>query len=109
MEPMKPMKPMEPMKPMAPMKPMIASDSSWWPRGLDGPSSTGEQDGLRYAFFPDQKRLAVARGEKVELYDTGTRQINGISQASGSKAGDVRFTDQAGEVELASLKRVDAD
>lgn len=47
---------MEPMKPMAPMKPMgpMQTDEGWWPEGLSNPSSSGGQNGMKYAFFPDQ-------------------------------------------------------
>ena len=104
---MEPMKPLAPVKPMASMKPMSAADSSWWPSGLSQPSSSGAQDGMRYAFFPEQRRLAVEWDGKVELYDTGTHQISGVLQSSTQAAGHARFTDQTGEVDIASLKRVE--
>ena len=94
------------MEPMKPMKPMDGPDSGWWPKGLSGPSSSGSQNGVRYAFFPDQQRLAVEQGGKVKQYDTGDHRISGASQAQGSHGGDLRFTSQSGDVELASLKDV---
>ncbi|MDB5930386.1 MAG: hypothetical protein JWR60_2093 [Polaromonas sp.] len=103
---MEPMKPMEPMAPMKPMKPMAAPDESWWPSGLSKPSSSGAQNGVRYAFFPDQHRLAVEQDGQVTQYDTGRRQITGASQAQGSGAGALRFATQDGDIELASLKQV---
>lgn len=103
---MEPMKPMKPMAPMKPMKTMDASDSSWWPPELSKPSSSGEQNGVRYAVFPDQRRLVVEQGGKVAQYDTGEHRISGVSQAQGAKGGAPRFTSQSGEVELASLKKV---
>ena len=101
MEPMKPMKPMEPMKPM---KPMDGPDSGWWPKGLSSPSSSGSQNGVRYAFFPGQQRLAVEQDGKVRQYDTGDHRISGVSQSQGSHGGDLRFASQNGDVDLASLK-----
>ena len=47
------MKPMEPMKPMKPMAPM----EKWWPADLGDPSTSGAQNDMRYAFFPDERRL----------------------------------------------------
>ena len=98
---------MEPMKRMTPMKPIEAPDSSWWPKGLSKPSSSGSQNGVRYAFFPDQRRLAVEQGGKVSQYDTGEHRISGVSQAQGSNnGGALRFSSQSGDVDLASLKEV---
>jgi hypothetical protein len=100
---MKPMKPIEPMKPMAPMEPMRTPAANWWPNGLDHPASSGEQDGLRYAFFPRQRRLAIERTGKVEVYDTGDHAISGVSQQQDGRATSPRFTSQHGEVDLSTL------
>ncbi|MCW6511588.1 hypothetical protein [Lichenifustis flavocetrariae] len=104
MEPMKPMKPMEPMKPMQPMQPM-AKTSPWWPRDLGEPSSTGGQNDLSYAFFPDKHRLLVRENGTTTTYDTGDHQISGVSQQqSGSRS--LSFTSQNGTVNLDELKRL---
>ncbi|WP_426148314.1 hypothetical protein [Polaromonas sp. DSR2-3-2] len=97
---------MQPMKPMVPMKPMAGLDSSWWPKGLSSPSSSGSQNGVRYAFFPDQRRLAVEQDGNLKQYDTGEHRISGVSQAQGSQGGDLRFSSQSGDVDLAALKEV---
>jgi hypothetical protein len=68
---MQPMKPLEPMKPMKPLEPM----ESWWPAALGEPSSTGSQNGLRYAFFLDAHRLLIDRGGTVTAYDSGQHRI----------------------------------
>ena len=94
------------MEPMKPMKPMKMSDSSWWPQELSKPSSSGEQNGVRYAIFPDQRRLVIEQGGKLSQYDTGEHRISGVSQALGAKGDALRFTSQSGDVELASLKKV---
>ena len=106
MEPMKPMEPMKGMKPMAPMTPMSAADDSWYPQGLSNPSSSGGQNGLDYAFFPDQRRLAIRQGGAVTTYDTGDHQISGVSQQQSAHAGTPSFTSQTGTVDLASLQQV---
>lgn len=99
MEPMKPMKPMEPMKPMRPLH----GNEKWWPEELGEPSSSGGQNDLRYAFFPDSKRLAVEQRGSVTLYDTGEHAITGVSQSSGGAPG---FTDAKGTVSLDDLRKV---
>jgi hypothetical protein len=107
MAPMQGMAPMKPMEPMKPMKPMAPPDSSWWPQGLSNPGSSGGQNGLRYAFFPDQRRLAVEQNGKVTQYDTGDHQISGVSQQQGGGGnGTPRFSSQQGDLDLASLKQI---
>ena len=62
---------------------------------------------MRYAFFPDQHRLAVEQNGKVTQYDTGDHQISGVSQQqSGGNGGTPSFTSQNGTVDLSSLKQV---
>jgi hypothetical protein len=93
------------MKPMEPMKPMDFGPS-WWPDDLGEPSTSGAQDGARYAFFPRRRRLLVERDGKLTTYDTGEHQISGVSQGS-SHPGSPVFSSQSGEVKLGELKRVD--
>ena len=93
------------MKPMEPMKPMDFG-LSWWPDDLGEPSTSGAQDGARYAFFPRRRRLLVERDGKLTTYDTGEHQISGVSQGS-SHPGSPVFSSQSGEVKLGELKRVD--
>lgn len=79
---------------------------AWWPDGLGQPSSSGAQNGVRYAAFPEARRLAVEQDGKVTLYDTSDHRISGVSQSqSGSGPGSLRFTSQKGEIDLASLTR----
>lgn len=94
---------MEPMKPMDPMKPM--SGGGWWPKDLGSPSSSGGQNDLRYAFFPNKRRLLIDRAGKVSTYDTGDLQIGGVQQGGGG--GDPTFSSQKGPVDLSSLKKLD--
>ena len=97
---------MKPMEPMQPMKPMDGPDSSWWPKGLSNPSSSGSQNGVRYAFFAGQHRLAVEQDGKVKQYHTDDHHISGVRQAQGSQGDSVCFTSQNGDVDLKSLKEV---
>jgi hypothetical protein len=104
-EPMKPMKPMAPMKPMEPMKPMDGG-KPWWPDDLGSPATSGAQNGMKYAFFPDKHRLLIERDGQVSTYDSGDHRIGGVSQADGASK-SLTFTAQDGEVDLGSLKKLD--
>jgi hypothetical protein len=99
MEPMKPMKPMEPMKP-------FASFEKWWPEDLGEASSSGAQNGMRYAFFPEKRRLIIEDDGKRTTYDSAGHQINGVSQQNSGRH-SLTFTSQDGLVDLNELERVD--
>jgi hypothetical protein len=78
------------------------SASQWWPSHLGSPSSTGAQNDLQYAFFPDARRLAIQRGGRVLVYDTGEHRLSGFSQQqSGDQS--LTFTSQFGLVRVADL------
>lgn len=70
------------------------SSGDWWPAGLGRVSATGAQNGMRYACFPDARRVAVEQGGTVTLYDSGEHRITGVSQSNGALA----FTSQSGTV-----------
>ena len=107
MKPMEPMQPMQPMKPMAPMQPM-QTDDGWWPDGLSNPSSSGAQNDLQYAFFPQQRRLAIRKAGAVQQYDTGELSISGVGQSQSGQGpgGDPVFSTAQGDVALSSLRKV---
>ncbi len=98
MEPIKPMKPMEPMKPMA-------GGEKWWPEDLGQPSASGSQNGMRYAFFPDKRRLLIEQDGKLTTYGSGDHRISGVSQGGG-QGQPPAFTSQNGSVKLDELKQV---
>jgi len=99
---MEPMKPMEPMRPIEPMKPM---GPRWWPEDLGQPSSSGSQNSMRYAFFPEKKRLLVEQDGKLTIYDSGDHRIGGVAQQSRDNR-SVTFTSQLGTVDLGQLRQV---
>ncbi len=101
---MEPMKPMQPMKPMEPMKPLDFGPA-WWPRSLGTPSTTGAQNGMRYAVFADSHRLLIEQGDVCTLYDTADHRIGGASQQSGGSQ-TLAFTSQHGPVRLDELKKL---
>ena len=79
---------------------------NWWPAELGEPAAVGEQNQLAYAYFDAARRLAIRRGKRVTLYDTGTHRITGVAQSQYEDASDVVFTSQIGEVALAELAQV---
>ena len=98
MEPMKPMAAMEPMKPMKPLK----FDPPWWPDELGSPASSGGQNDMRYACFPDAHRVAIEQAGVVTVYDSGEHRISGVSQSQGGTQ-DLAFTSQLGTVRAKDL------
>jgi hypothetical protein len=98
------MKPMEPMAPMKAMEPMPEA-AAWWPADLGRPGSSGAQNGRRYAFFPENRRLAVEQDGAVTLYDSGDHRISGVSQdVSGD--GSLTFSTEGGTVRIEDLRRI---
>ncbi|PHQ36826.1 hypothetical protein CEE69_05030 [Rhodopirellula bahusiensis] len=75
---------------------------NWWPQELGSPSASGSQNQMRYAYFANAQRLAVATGDDVWLYDTLQHNIGGFSQQQ-SGDGSITFTSQFGVVPLSSL------
>lgn len=82
--------------------PAPAPSGDWWPSGLGRPSAVGAQGGMRYACFPDARRMAVARAGRVTVYDTGEHRILGVSQ-SQSGGQELHFTSQNGSVRVSDL------
>lgn len=98
------MEPMKPMKPMAPMQPMTGSEK-WWPDNLGEPSTSGSQNGLRYAFFPEKQRLLIEQNGKLTTYNSGDHQINGVSQQAGTGQ-SLTFASRSGSVKLDELEQI---
>jgi len=81
------------------------SSSSCWPADLGQPSSTGQQNNIRYAVFPAARRLAIDIAGTLSLYDTLDHQIGGVSQQQSGDA-SLTFTSQHGLVRLNALPDV---
>lgn len=82
--------------------PGALSAGNWWPEELGHPASTGAQNDLRYAFFPQSRRLAIDIGGRVTVYDTKDHSIGGFSQQqSGDQS--LSFTSQYGLVKISEL------
>lgn len=83
-------------------------EENWWPTDLGVPNATGNQNNVRYAYFANNRRLAVKTGGQVWVYDTLEHQIGGFSQQQGSGS-SITFSSQFGTVMLSSLPIVSRD
>lgn len=88
--------------------PAPGSSGNWWPADLGAPGSSGAQNGVRYAYFPWNCRLAIVINGQVTVYDTLDHQIGGFSQQQ-SVGGSISFTSQYGLVDVANLPIVSID
>jgi len=77
-------------------------DQNWWPREFGSPSSSGSQNNMQYAYFPNHRRLAVKTGSDIWVYDSLDHQIGGFSQQQGMGS-SIIFSSQYGTISLASL------
>jgi hypothetical protein len=75
---------------------------SWWPGDLGSPSSSGSQNNIRYAYFPQTQRLVVERDGQVSVFNTLNHHISGVSQQQGGDS-SLTFTSQYGTVSTLSL------
>ena len=78
------------------------TSNDWWPSDLRFPNSTGAQNGVRYAYFAQARRLVIDVGGTVTVYDTRDHQIGGFSQQQ-SVGGTLGFNSQYGLIDVASL------
>ena len=88
--------------------PAAGTGADWWETDLRWPDSTGSQNGDRYAYFAQVRRLAIALNGKVTVYDTLDHQISGFSQQQ-SHAAVVSFSSQHGLIDVTRLPVVSDD
>jgi hypothetical protein len=77
----------------------------WWPAGLGTAAAVGAQNNLRYAVFPEARRLVIDDRGAVSVYDTGSHRIFGVAQAQSADR-TLTFTSQDGLVRIAELPKV---
>jgi len=88
--------------------PPAGSSTNWWGADLRWPNSTGAQNGVRYAYFAQARRLAIEVNGRVTIYDTMDHQIGGFSQQQ-SVGGSLSFNSQYGLIDVARLPVVSVD
>lgn len=74
--------------------------NQWWPMDLGQPFSSGAQNNIRYAIFPN--RLAVELNGNVTVYNTLDNNIGGVSQQQGGDT-SLTFNSQYGTIAVSSL------
>jgi len=74
--------------------------NQWWPVNLGTPFSSGGQNNIRYAVFPN--RLAVELNGQVTVYDTLDNNIGGVSQQQGGDT-SLTFSSQYGTISVSTL------
>jgi hypothetical protein len=77
-------------------------EREWWPADLGTPAASGAQNAIRYAYFPEKRRLAIAVHGHICVYDTLDHQVSGVSQQQGMGS-TLTFTSQHGVVEVNTL------
>jgi hypothetical protein len=82
-----------------------AGSSDWWPSELGRPGAVGAQNDLRYAVFPETRRLVIDDHGAISVYDTGEHRIFGVAQAQSSER-TISFTSQDGLVKVADLPKI---
>jgi hypothetical protein len=83
----------------------MQGSTDWWPAGLGSPGAVGAQNDLRYAVFPESRRLVIDDHGATAIYDTGSHQIFGVAQAQSADR-TLSFTSQHGLVRVADLPKV---
>jgi hypothetical protein len=78
------------------------AQANWWGPDLKFPNSSGGQNGMRYAWFSQARRLAIESNGQVIVYDTLDHNIGGVSQQQ-SGGYSVTFSSQYGYVDLSRL------
>jgi len=79
--------------------------SNWYPSELGNPSSSGAQNNIRYAVFPQTRRLAIDYNGSVTIYDTLDHNIGGVSQQQGGDT-SLSFSSQYGTILVNSLPKI---
>lgn len=88
------------MQVFAPLPKGSQSSNQWWPGDLGQAFSSGAQNNIRYAVFPN--RLAVELNGSVTVYDTLDNNISGVSQQQGGD-NSLTFSSQYGTISVNSL------
>lgn len=78
------------------------NNGNWWGADLGQASSTGGQNNIRYAVFPQTCRLAIEINGTVTIYDTLDHQIGGVSQQQSGDA-SMSFNSQYGLIQVSQL------
>jgi hypothetical protein len=87
--------------------PSSNSEAAWWPAHLGNPSRTGAQNGVRYAVFPEDRRIVIEHDGRIAIHDSGPRRLTGVSQQQ-STTRTLVFSGPDGAVSTSDLPEVSA-
>ena len=90
------------------LRPQQVASKSTWPAALGIASTSGTSSDMRYAYFPQHRRLAVESQGVLTIYDTAEYQFRGMLQAHSAEAVGISILTQRGRVRLADLATVAA-
>jgi len=85
---------------------LATRQGSWWREDFGEPSSVGSQNRIRYAVFPERRRLVIDDHGTIQVFDTGDHRISGVSQAQSTDS-TLTFVSQQGVVHVSDLRRMD--
>ncbi|WP_062014346.1 hypothetical protein [Aureimonas sp. AU4] len=77
-------------------------NTSDWPSEFGSPSATGSQNGVRYAVFREERRLAIERDGHLTVYDTQDHVVAGAAQSQG-RGTALRLSSQHGDIDIETL------
>ncbi len=80
--------------------------NSCWPLELGIASTSGSSPDMRYAYFPQNRRLAVEWHGVLTIYDTAEFQFRGMLRAHASEAIGISILTQRGRIRLSDLATV---
>ena len=83
----------------------MAWSGNWWPAELGSPSTSGSQNDMAYAWFPNAGKLLVKLSGDVFSFDTGNLSIYGVQQQQGGGIGSVVLNTSNGPMSLLGLNR----
>jgi len=88
------------------LRPLQVASNSSWPSELGIASTGGTSADMRYAYFPQNRRLAVESRGILTIYDTAEYQFRGMLEAHSAEAVGVSILTQRGRVRLSDLVTV---
>lgn len=83
------------------------SSKERWQNEFGASSSSGSQNSMHYAVYPEARRLVIDADGNEQVYDTGDFTLQGVSQQQGNGR-DLTFSTSDGPIRLNELKQVTA-
>ncbi|MBS0346741.1 MAG: SHOCT domain-containing protein [Proteobacteria bacterium] len=83
----------------------FVQSGNWWPEGFGSPASSGSQNDMAYAWFPNAAKLLVKLGTDVFAFDTGNLSIYGVQQQQGGGIASVVLNTSNGPMSLLGLNQ----